>query len=91
MRGSSLFLKAPSARTGPARTMTRESFVARSYACYAKQPPHNLVNRAVDGWLADRELSAFLCKAAGAASRGAAGRASAQPSGMPAALRTAAG
>lgn len=72
--GSVLFLKAETPRTGPARTMTRPTFVAKSYAAYARQPSDKLVCGVVDGWLADRAVSAFLHDAAGAAPRSAGGR-----------------
>ena len=67
--GSALFLKAATPRTGPAHTMTLPTFIARSYAAYARHPLEKLVCRSVDAWLADREISALLREVANASTR----------------------
>ena len=63
--GSALFFKAETARSGPARTMTRAAFVAAAYAYYAKRPRGDLVNGRVQRWRSDPAVADFLHAAAG--------------------------
>lgn len=48
--GSSLFLKAPSRRTGPTRTMTLRAFLKASFASYARRPRARLVSPRTETW-----------------------------------------
>ena len=63
--GSALFYKAETARTGPARTMTRAAFVAATYAYYDKRPREELVNGRVQKWRTDPATFDFLRATAG--------------------------
>lgn len=49
---SDLFLKAPTRKTGPARTMSYRSFVAASFASYRTRERARLVSDRVEGWRA---------------------------------------
>lgn len=66
--GSEPFLKAATPRTDPAHTMTRSTFIARSYAASARQAPEKPTSRPVDAWLSDGAVSAFLREIAGTSS-----------------------
>ena len=50
--GSALFLKAPTRKTGPARTMTLRAFVEASFASYRKRDRARLASPRVEGWRA---------------------------------------
>ncbi len=63
--GSSLFLKAPSRKTGPTRTMTLRGFLAASFASYARRPRARLVSPRIETWRETDSIRADLRTLAG--------------------------
>lgn len=61
---SELFLKSPSIRTGPARTMTLPIFAARAYQYYGGRDRATLVSDRVERWRADEATRTTLRAAA---------------------------
>ena len=57
---SELFLKAPTLKTGPARTLSLRTFVEASFASYGKRDRARLVSARVEGWRADAALRTDL-------------------------------
>lgn len=63
--GSSLFLKAPSRRTGPTRTMDLGAFLEASFASYARRPRARLVSPRTETWRDTDAIRADLRRLAG--------------------------
>lgn len=63
--GSSLFLKAPSRRTGPTRTMDLGAFLEASFASYARRPRARLVSPRTETWRDTDAIRADLRTLAG--------------------------